>query len=163
MRKLLFVVLVFMLLGSCKQDKVSVTEDTSAFDISTESWPKRSQVSPKTLEILDKWPEYGELDAIFDGLYTVENTEDLSLIIEDLIEKQKLLAESGYPESFDQSQIKSRQKVFETFLLKTSGDLTYRMSPQQSVKEMIEAYNAWHKQFDIISNNNLDIKKLLEE
>jgi hypothetical protein len=163
MHKLLFLGLVFVLFASCKQEKVTVTEDASAFDISTENWPQKSKVSSMTLEILNNWPEYGELNTVFDGLYTVENTEDLSLIVEDLIEKQNLLAESGYPESFDQPQIKSRQKVFQTFVLKTKGNLEYRIDPQQSVKEMIEAYNAWHNQFDIITNNTLDIKKLLEE
>ncbi len=163
MRKILFFGMIFVFLAACKQDKTLLTKDSSAFDISTENWPQKSKVSSKALAILKNWPEYGDLDNTFAGLYTVENTEDLTLIIEDLIEKQKLLAESAYPESFDKPQIKSRQKVFQTFVLKTKGDLEYRIDPQQSVKEMIVAYNAWHNQFEIISNNTLDIKKLLEE
>ena len=111
-----------MLLFSCKQDKSEVTEDTNAFDISTENWPQKSKVNSKANMILIAWSEFGDLDTTFDGLYTVENTEDLSLIIEDLIETQKYLAESDYPESFDKPQIRSRQKVFQTFILKTKGD-----------------------------------------
>lgn len=163
MRKLLFFGMVFVLMASCKQDKVASVEDSSMLDVSTENWPQKSKVSSKTLAILKNWPEYGDLDNTFIGLYNVENTEDLSLIIEDLIEKQKLLAESGHPELFDTPEIKSRQKVFQTYVLKTKGDLEYRIDPKESAQEMIEAYNAWHNQFDIISNNTLDIKKLLEE
>ena len=163
MRKLLVFGMFFVLLSSCKQDKEVSSVDSTAFDISTEKWPKKSKVSAKSQETLKNWPEYLDLDNTFDGLYTVENTEDLNLIIEDLIEKQNILVEVGYPESFDAPQIKSRQKVFQTFVLKTKGDLEYRIDPQQSVQEMIAAYNSWHNQFDIISNNTLDIKKLLEE
>lgn len=163
MRKIVFYGLVFTLLVSCKENVTVATEDTSAFDVSTEDWPKKIKVGAKAISILESWPEYGDLDNIFDGLYTVENTEDLSLVIEDLIEKQKLLAESSYPESFDKPQIKSRQKVFHTFVLKTKGDLEYRLDPQESVLEMINAYNAWHNQFEIITKNTLDFKKLLEE
>lgn len=163
MRKILFFGLIFLSLTACKQGAQEVTEETTAFDISTKNWPVKSKVSAKTATALKEWPEYVELDQTFEGLYTVENTEDLSLIIEDLIEKQKLLAESGYPEAFDKPQIKSRQKVFHTFILKTKGDLEYRTDPQLSVGEMIDAYNALRNQFDIISTNTLDIKKLLEQ
>lgn len=163
MCKFLFYGLVFMLLISCKQDKSEVTEDTSAFDISTENWPKKARINAKANTILKAWSEYSDLEKTFDGLYTVENTEDLSLIVEDLIERQQLLAESEYPESFDTPQIKSRQKVFHTFILKTKGDLEYRVDPQQSVRQMIDAYNVWRHQFDIITNNTLDIEMLLEE
>jgi hypothetical protein len=152
-----------MLLVSCKEKKGQDAEDTSAYDISIKNWPSKSNVNAKVGAIIEKWPEYGDLDTTFDGLYTVENTEDLSLIIEDLIKNQKLLAESGYPESFDKAQIKSRQKVFHTFILKTKGDLEYRLDPQKSVTEMINAYNSMRNQFEIIANNTLDIKKLLEE
>lgn len=148
---------------ACKQGVREVAEETTAFDVSTENWPAKSRVKSQTAGILKDWPEYTELDQTFDGIYTVENTEDLSLIVDDLIEKQKLLAESGYPEAFDKPQIKSRQKVFHTFVLKTKGDLEYRMDPQLSVQEMINAYNALRRQFDMISSNTLDIKKLLEE
>ena len=163
MRKILFCGLVFMLVLSCKQRGAEVTEDASAYDVSTENWPEKSKVNATAATILEGWVEYNELDATFDGLYSIENTEDLSLILEDLIEKQKLLEESGYPESFDKPQIKSRQKVFLTYVLKTKGDLVYRTDPQQSVREIIDAYNVWRNQFDIIANNTLDIKTLLEE
>ena len=163
MREFLFYGLVFMLLISCKQDKSEVTEDTSAFYISAENWPGKTRANANANTILKAWSAYGDLDTTFDGLYTVENTEDLSLIVEDLIERQQLLAESEYPESFDTPQIKSRQKVFDTFILKTKGDLEYRADPQQSVRQMIDAYNVLRHQFDIITNNTLDIEMLLEE
>lgn len=163
MRKILLFGTLAFLFFNCKQGPQQVAEETTAFDISTADWPKKSIIKPQTNAALKEWSEYTTLDQTFDGLYTVENTEDLNLIIEDLIENQKLLADSEYPRAFNKPQVKSRQKVFHTFILKTKGDLEYRMDPQLSVREMIDAYNALRNQFDIISTNTLDIKKLLEE
>jgi phosphate-selective porin len=164
MGKTFIVGTVLLLFFSCKGDKAKdVTQDTSAFDISTEKWPEKSKVNPKASIVLKNWPEFNALETSFDALYTVANTEDLSLVLEDLIEKQKLLADSEYPEEFDKPQIRSRQKVFQTFILKTKNDLEYRIDVQQSVLEIINAHNALLNQFNVIVNNTLDIKTLLDE
>lgn len=156
---------VFMvLLVSCNGDKQQViTEDTSAFEILTEGWPNKAVPNSKTTEIIKDWKEFNALQIGFDAIYKVGNTEDLSLVLEDLIEKQKALEESEYPESFDKPQIRSRQKVFHTFILKTKGDLIYRIDSQKSVLEMIEAHNSMLKQMNAITSNTLDLKTLLEE
>jgi hypothetical protein len=164
MGKTFVVGVVLLLFFSCKGDRAKdVVQDTSAFDISTEKWPKKSKVNTKASMVLKNWPEFNALETSFDALYTVAYTEDLSLVLEDLIEKQKLLADSEYPEEFDKAQIRSRQKVFQTFILKTKNDLEYRIDVQQSVLEMINAHNALLNQFNVIVNNTLDIKTLLDE
>ncbi len=99
----------------------------------------------------------------FDALYNVGNTEDLRLILEDLIDKQKTLTESDYPITFNTPQIKSRQKVFHTFVLKTKGDLIYSIDSEDSVLKMINAYNAILNQMNTITSNTLDLKSLLDE
>ena len=160
-----FIVTVFLvLLISCQGDKNSaVVNDTSTFEISIEKWPKKSSLTAKTKEILKDWPEFNALETSFDAIYTINNTEDLSLVLEDLIEKQKLLQESDYPEAFNKAQIKSRQKVFHTFILKTKGDLIYRVDMQISVLQMIEAHNTMLNQMNVITGNVLDLKTLLDE
>ncbi len=164
MNKLLFIpVLVFLVLG-CNQNKDGdQIDDTSTFLITTEKWPKKSSVSPKAQLVLNEWPEYKALDTSFDALYTVENREDLILIVEDLIEKQKLLEASEHPVLFDKPQIKSRLKVFKTFFLKIKGNLEYRLDTEEPVLETIEAYNALRNQFNVVVNNTLDTKLILDE
>ena len=152
------------MLLSCNQNKEdNQFEDTSSYAISTEKWPEKSSVNPRTNLVLNNWPEYNALDASFNALYTVENREDLILIIEDLIEKQKLLEASKYPEMFDKPQIKSRLKVFKTFFLKIKGNLEYRLDIEEPVLETIKAYNALRNQFNVVANNTLDTKLILEE
>lgn len=152
-----------LLLISCKGDKdQTIAEDTSSFEIRTDEWPPKAGPNPKTSEIIKNWEEFNALEISFDAIYNIENTEDLSLVLEDLIEKQKALAESTYPEPFNKPQIKSRQKVFHTFVLKSKGDLIYRIDSQKSVLEMIDSHNAMINQMNAITSNTLDLKTLLE-
>jgi len=160
-----FVINVFLvLLISCQGDKNSaIEEETSTFKISTEKWQKKANLSAKSKEVSKDWAEFIALETSFDAIYTVNNVEDLSLVLEDLIEKQKLLKASKHPLLFDRAQIKSRQKVFHTFILKTKGDLIYRTDVQNSVQQMIEAHNALVDQMNTITGNTLDLKTLLDE
>ena len=164
MGKTFIINMMLLLLISCQGEKnTTVTTDDSAFEISIEKWPKKSILSAKTQESLKDWTEFYALETSYDAIYTVKNTEDLKLVLEDLIEKQKLLQASNYPEALNKAQIKSRQKVFHTFILKTKGDLIYRIDVQKSALQMIDAHNAMLEQMNVITGNTFDLKTLLDE
>jgi hypothetical protein len=94
----------------------------------------------------------------------IEITEDdLLLIVEDFVEKQKVLEASEYPEEFDKAQIKSRQKVLKTYILKLKAALEYRSDVYEPMSEMITAYNALRTQFNVTVNNTLNTKLLLDK
>ncbi len=161
-----FILLLLICIGfaSCQEKKAElVNSDTSAYEISTKKWPKKLAVSAKAQDILKDWVEYNAFETSFDALYNVANRDDLKLTIEDLIEKQNALEASEYPEAFDKPQVKSRQKVFKTYILKVKGDIFYRIDPQESVVEMINAYSAFRNQFNVVVNNTLDTDLILEE
>ncbi|SDD63981.1 hypothetical protein SAMN05421636_101279 [Pricia antarctica] len=161
-----FILLILICFGftSCKDKKADlVSSDTSTYELSTEKWPDKLEVDSKARDILKDWPEFTVFETSFDALYNVANRDDLSLTIEDLIEKQNALEASKYPEVFDKPQVKSRQKVFKTYILKVKGDIYYRIDPQESVVEMIKAYNAFRNQFNVVVNNTLDTDLILEE
>lgn len=159
-----FVLGVFLLLlFSCKEDKGQAsTEEELKFDVSTENWTKKTVLNSNTIDVIKEWETFSALQTSFDAIYNVGNTEDLSLVLEDLIEKQKNLADSKYPDVLDKPQIKSRQKVFQTYILKTKGDLIYRNDVQQSISQMIAAHNAMLNQMNVMTSNTLDLKTLLE-
>lgn len=163
MRKVLFFGACVLLFVRCREDKVKVISEDLTYEISTEKWPKKSHLNARAQLVLKDWSEFSDVDTSFDALYTVVNREDLSLVIEGLIENQKLIEASDYPEIFDKPQIKSRQKVFKTYFLKTKGNLEYRIDPEEPVLEMINAYNALRNQFNTIVNDTLDIKSILGE
>ncbi|WP_194525066.1 hypothetical protein [Zobellia roscoffensis] len=163
MKRIFFFSLMLLLSIACKEQKQElVVEDVNAREISREKWAKKLPIKPKAGAMLKDWIEFSSLETSFDALHTVANREDLSLVIEDMLTKQKQLEESTYPKEFDIPQIKSRQKVFKTYMLKVKGDLFYRTDPQESLAQMIEAYNDFRNQFNVVVSNTLDTDLILE-
>jgi hypothetical protein len=131
------------------------------FDV--QKLPKKSILNNGAKTILETWAEFNDLDMAFDGLYAVENYEELILLIDEFIEKQNALAASTYPETFDKPQVKSRQKVFKTYILKVKATLEYRKNPLESTIEMVNAFNDLRNQFNVLVNYNIDTKMILDE
>ncbi|MGB5701165.1 hypothetical protein, partial [Muriicola sp.] len=96
-------------------------------------------------------------------LYTVENAEDLALVLDDLVERQKQLEESVYPAALDLPQVRGRQRVMKTFILKTRAAVEYRVDATEPAVELINAYNAMRTQFNVLVNNTLDTQLLSDE
>lgn len=151
-----FLIVPLLIIVACKD------APTAAVDSQDTGWimdgselPKKTVVNAKANAILRKWKEFTIFETTFDRLYTSENREDLILVTEDLVEKQKALEASVYPVEFDIPQIKGRQKVLKTYILKTKGDLEYRLNPEDSLKEVIQAFNALREQFNVEVNNTL--------
>jgi hypothetical protein len=156
--------MVFIGMGSCKQQgSIEAIEEKAEVFFSADSLPKPNEINGQALAILKEWQEFKGLETTFESLYRVANREDLELVIEDLVEKQKTLEASTYPAAFDKPQVKSRQKVFKTYILKTKGNLEYRVGTKSSTIEMIESYNAFRNQFNVIVNNKLDTILILSE
>ena len=164
MRKLWLFLLMIALAYSCKRGQnTEVAVGDADMEISAEDLPQRHAVNAKASAILQQWPEYVAFDNRFDAIYNVTNNEDLILLIVDLIEKQKQWEESEYPEEFDVAQIRSRQQVVKTYLLKIKSALDYRDDFTTPTVEMIEAYNGLRGQFDVIMNRTLDPKLFFDE
>lgn len=161
----LFVLLGVLLFAvSCKeQPKTEALADSSALEFKATELPKRSNINSKAQIILKGWPEFNALENGFDALYKVENNEELILTVEDIVEKQNQLAVSDYPETFDLSQIKSRQKVLKTYILKLKAASEYRVGTKDAAVELIEAYNAFRNQFNVTVNYALDTELIFED
>ncbi|MGS0525456.1 hypothetical protein ACU8V7_09925 [Zobellia nedashkovskayae] len=163
MKRIFFFSLMLVLALACKEQKQElVVEDASAQELRSEKWAKKLPIKPKAQAILDNWIEFASFETSFDALHTVANREDLRLVIEEMITKQNQLEESTYPKEFNIPQVKSRQKVFKTYMLKVKGDLFYRIDPHESVVQMMEAYNAFRNQINVVVNNTLDTDLILD-
>jgi len=156
--------LIYLLLFSCKEKQAPALEtDGEAASFTFQNMPKINAVNDDVTEILGDWEAFQELSNSFQVLFRASNSEDLALAVDDLLEKEKLLRESKYPETFETSQIKSRQKVFRTFLLKIQASIQDRTDVYEPMKQMLLAYNAMRRQFNVIENNKLDIDLILNE
>ena len=164
MPKFLYFLVFLLVLGSCGQStSEKPTEEVSSFGVMAEELPPVSSLNAKANSIVMDWKEFDDFDKSFNRIYTIDYREDLILVIDDLVEKQKLLEKGEYPEEFNIPQIKGRQKVVKTYILKTKADLEYRLNPENSIKEMISAYNALREQFNVTVNNVLPTELIENE
>lgn len=164
MQKLSCLLVILMLFSGCRKD-VDTTEDVQVEQqfFNYQKMPKNLAINAIATDTLEKWPEFKALSSSFDVLYQAKNDEDLILAIDDLIEKEKLLAKGKYPQLFDKFQIKSRQRVLKTYLIKVKATILNNGDTTEPTKEMLEAYNAFRNQFNVIVNNPLDKKLILDE
>ncbi len=164
MRKIVLAAAAVLFFLSCQEQPAGATDETSRNEnLSLSSLEKVVETDPKAMEYLNAWPEYRALESEIERVYESENKEDLILVVEELIQKQNALEASVYPEPFDVPQIRSRQKVFKTYLLKLKAALDDRSEALTPAKEMVVAYNAMRKQFNVIVNNTLDTNLILED
>ncbi|MEL6976765.1 MAG: hypothetical protein AAGL29_15430, partial [Bacteroidota bacterium] len=70
---------------------------------------------------------------------------------------------SEYPEAFDKSQVKSRQRVLRTYLLKVKADIANKIDATPATVEMLQANNEFHEQFDIVLGNVLNSELILDD
>jgi hypothetical protein len=156
MPKIIFFFIVILITSSCKEaaSKIENVQE-SQWEVVTDGLPNTVRVDSKAQTILNEWKDFIVLESSFDKIYSSENREDFVLIIDELVENQKKMEVGIYPASFDIPQIKGRQKVFKTYILKTKGDLEYRQDPKESLIEMITAFNNLRNQFNVVVNNTL--------
>ncbi len=164
MQKLVFFGIVGLMFMACGDSGKTVAENIqkdSTYEYG--KMPKKVEIDQEASIYLNDWEVFTEFNKSIDILYQATTDEDLVLAIEDLIAKEKLLTESKYPEQFDISQVKSRQLVMRTFMLKAKGDLDGKRNPTESMVQLFEANNALRNQFNIIINNTLELDFILDE
>ncbi len=163
MQKLLIISLLFCVCVACKkQAPVEEAQIAVVEDFSFKNMPNTIALTDKATEKLQSWKAYHSFEKSFDVFKRARNTEDLKLAITDLIDKETELAKSDYPEVYNVSQIKSRQLIMKTFLLKIKGHLDNQQEVKEPVKELLLARNAIRNQFNRILKDTLDTKSILE-
>ncbi|WP_047418414.1 hypothetical protein [Cellulophaga sp. Hel_I_12] len=155
-----------LLLGaiSCGEQKKEAIENDPTKDlVDLKKLPKKIEPSAAAMELLKDWTEYNALNGAISSFYAAETKEDVLVLVDDLIEKQKLLEASTYPLEFDRPDIKSRQKVFKTYVLKIKSNMVYDINPREAVIQAIKAYNAFNNQFSIVLSSKIDTEILFDE
>lgn len=164
MGKIFFFGALFLLVISCKEGNTGVDKEQSQEVVfNLKNLPKKTGINPDAKEVLKDWVEFNAMETSFDALYKVQDKEGLTLVVEDLIEKQKLLEASDFPEEFNAPQIKSRLKVIKTAILKTKFSLEYGVDTAEPTRALAVAYNAFRNQFTVIVNSRLDTTLIINE
>ncbi len=164
MRKLLGILILFSVLGACKKTEKAIAEvENHELEFNYRKMPEKVSINPDATAIVEKWQQFKDLNASIDVLYKATNNEDLSLAIDDLIEKEKKMADGEYPKLFDTFQVKSRQRVLRTFLYQTKASILENQPTTEPTVKVLDAYNAMRKQLNVIMNSQLDKKLILDE
>jgi hypothetical protein len=164
MKKVLLIIFIILGYTSCGEQKSDAVKDDVAKDlVDLKKLPKKVEPSTAAVEILKDWTEYNALNGTIISFYSAETEEDLTVLIDGLIEKQKLLEASNYPEQFNRPDVKGRQKVFKTYILKVKSNMLYDINPREAVIEAVEAYNAFNNQFSIVLSSKIDTELLFDE
>ncbi len=159
MRILSGLMLGLLLLMACRQ------EEPAARDESLQSASQDSLQLPATLPLsaeaqagIEGWAALENLQQRMESVYRGQENEELELLLEELTGACQELETSEFPVNFDRPSVKSRLKVFRTFLQKTQADLHYRLNPRESLIQALVAYNAFREQLNRVVAENLDPK-----
>ena len=164
MRKMKVFFIVLFSLWGCKEKPKEVVEEKTEIDFfDYRKMPKKHQVTSKVDSLLVSWKEFQMFTSSLGVLYKATTAEDLALAVDDVLEKEAELYKSEYPEAFDKSQVKSRQRVLRTYLLKVKADIANKMDATPAVVEMLQANNEFHEQFDIVLGNVLNSELILDD
>ncbi|MBO0331178.1 hypothetical protein [[Muricauda] lutisoli] len=164
MRKLLGILVLFLVFGACKKtEKTTAVVENADLEFNYQKMPDKIGINPEATAIVEKWEEFKALNSSIDVLYKSTNNEDLALAIDDLIEKEKNMADGEYPELFDTFQVKSRQRVLRTFLYKVKASILENQPTTEPTIAVLEAYNNIRRQLNVLVNSQLDKKLILDE
>ncbi len=164
MARLCFISFCLLLFYGCRD--APETEEVAAAageKLKGAEFPEKTALRPEVREIVNGWPEFRELESSMESLYRVANSEELLLLLDELVDNEKAMAESEYPDLFNKPQVFSRQKVFKTRLLQVKANLEYRKETSVAVEDMIGAYNILCNQLNVLLNSNLDTDLLSDD
>jgi hypothetical protein len=149
-------ILALILCFSCRQteSEIPVEETVVSDDVETNadvpSLPKLIKLNRDAKEAVASWGPFNGVFSKMSTLNEVYAKETLELKLEELETACKDMESAPFPELFDQASVRSRAKVFRTFIQKSRADLYYRNDFYPSLRQVIRAYNAFLKQINLI-------------
>jgi hypothetical protein len=144
-------VFFFALIGvfSCGEKQVEQQQETgSNLSLDYSDLPDFSPLSFKADSISKTWPAFDALDQRMGALKLVVSLPDLKMLVSELIEKEGAILKDGYPKDFNTPEVKSRQRLLRTYLLKTQALMNQSQDPKAATLETIGAFNALKDQLN---------------
>ncbi|MBC9796824.1 hypothetical protein [Sinomicrobium weinanense] len=158
MIKNVFLALTILFVVACQEKKKEIdTPEVKEEPAVQISLPELRQFDAEKQEELNRWAAYAELHkAIRD--FRKEKGGDVPLQLDNLLEKEKELAASDFPEKFDNPSVKSRLAALKTYLMQTRLEApdpvpeSYLM--KQKVK-ILDAFNALDRQLYVMMQGSV--------
>jgi hypothetical protein len=134
---------------SCGEKQLENQAETSAnLSLDYSDLPDFTSLSFKADSIVKVWPAFDALDQRMTALKLVVSLPDLKMLVSELIEKEGAILKDGYPKDFNTPEVKSRQRLLRTYLLKTQALINQSQDPKAAALEAVEAFNALKEQLN---------------
>ncbi len=134
---------------SCGEKQVEKQEATGvSVSLDYSDLPDFRPLSFKADSIVKVWPAFDALDQRMAALKLVVSLPDLKMLVSELIEKEGAILKDGYPKDFNTLEVKSRQRLLRTYLLKTQALINQSQDPKAAALEAVEAFNALKEQLN---------------
>lgn len=167
---LYLILLVVFCCFSCKQRPAKelpfTTEPILETNQEIEEIPAFVKLSPEAQKEVDNWSLFVEMSQSFKGLVDLKKTEELTLKVDEILEKEAAVSKGAFPKKFNSPRIKSRLLVFKTYLLETQAlFIETNVSDSQVKKQkvvLVKAFNGLVSQLSVILAPTID-ESLLEE
>ncbi|NER12969.1 hypothetical protein GWK08_05930 [Leptobacterium flavescens] len=163
MNKMYSCLMVLLLMVACTKEVKNdtpeeVTEEVQEFN---GQLPTLAKVPSKLKTELDKWAAFKAFETEISRLPQTE-ADQLTFLLDELINKEKELADSDFPPKFDLPAVKSRLMVVKTFVLQTKAVVEEKGDINMQYAKMITAYNSLVKQLSEAMEENI-VEEFLEE
>lgn len=162
--KYLGLICCFMWLVSCgsKQEK-AVADTTLGANLDYATIPSFTPLTAEVDSVLVNWPSFKAFDGRVAAVRLVVSIPDLTLLVNELLEKEQTILKEGYPKDFNLPAIKSRQRLVKTYLLKIQAAIELGQNPEPAVLEFVQSFNDLKAQMNLIKAPKIDINSLTDE
>jgi len=107
--------------------------------------------------VLLTWSNFKAFEERMKALPVVISVPDLKMLVQELIEKDQVILNEAYPELLNLPEIKSRQRVLTTFLLKTRAEILLSQDPKMAAQEVVQSFNALRDQINLLTSPKLNL------
>ncbi len=122
--------------------------------------PELVKLSDAVKKELDEWEEYMGFENSLRAILEADDPNEVSVVIPELLEKEKNLTEGPFPEKFDDPRIKSRILVLKTRLYELKAQVDEKILSDSLLHKnqyvLTEVFNALRNQFLEISQGGVD-------
>ncbi len=155
MPKFTLLLVVLSILLGCNSSESPQSRDAEPLSFEAISLPEPVAIRPEARVILDGWPQFMSLEKRLTALEGVDEQEELKLLLEELSQICEQIEKNAIPEPFETPSVRSRLKIFRTYLGKLDAALYYRLDHREPLDELLGSYDALRSQFNVIVSNRL--------
>ena len=166
----LALLLIFLIVLGCKENNpkpLDYSPKESQESQTVAQLPTIVKISSEVEAEIAKWDSYKDFEKSFVTLTRKNKKEELKLLVDELIEKEKNINKDSIPEPLNDARIKSRLKVLETYLLETKAKLSEAQVAENTITnqkaKLLLAFNALRNQFTEVLTNNISETLLDDE